>query len=92
MTLDEAKRVRELLKERDALESDLQQIERCSSITGHINEGSNGLGFTWAAKDFGFRVEACREIQYLIDGYKADIAKIDATIAHLASPNFPTEE
>ena len=83
MTLEEAERVRNLLKARDALMHDLQTVEQCESITGNINVGSSGYGFAWRKKD-----GSCA-IKYLIDGYKADIAAIDRLIAHLASPNFP---
>lgn len=92
MTLEEAERVRTLLKTRDALVHNLKMVEECRAISGQISDGTNGLGFTWGGKGFGFQKEACREIKYLVAGYKADIAAIDQTIRHLASPNFPEKE
>ena len=91
MTLEEAEKVRELLDARDALAKKLREIEQCHAISGTISDGTNGLGFTWGGDGFGFQTEPCREIRYLIEGYKADIAAIDHTISHLASPNFPDE-
>ena len=89
MTLEEAKRISDLLNKRGGLVHALERIEQCSSITGNINVGGNGYGIHWGCKDNGFQSGPCREIQYLIAGYKADIAAIDAQIESLNSPNFP---
>lgn len=88
MTIEEAKRISDLLKARGSLVHDLKNIEQCSSINGNINIGCNGLGFSWR-KSNGLEAKPDRELTYLIAGYKADIAAIDATLASLTSPNFP---
>ena len=89
MTLEEAKRISDLLKLRGTIVHDLERVEQCRSITGTINDGANGLGFTrWGSGD-GVKGEPCRETKYLIAGYKADIAVIDAMLESLSSPNFP---
>lgn len=87
MTLEEANKIRDILKERDDLAYDLALVESCNSITGNIHDGYNGRHFGWH-KSNGLEAKPDRELTYLIAGYKADIAAIDATIASLASPNF----
>ena len=85
MTLDEAKKVSDLLHAKDVLESDLREISRCNIIRAELCTDGGGRPVTW-------NKESNMEIRYLIDGYKADIAKINAVLESLASPNFPTTE
>ena len=72
MTLEKATEIKRLLDFRDELISQLKEFARCDSITGHINSGSNGLGFGWDNDS--------RQIRYLIEGTKRDIERIEKKI------------
>lgn len=72
MTLEQADNIRELLNHRDTLLSELRELEECSSVSGHINDGVNGLGFAWGRHS--------RQVKYLIDGITADIYTIEQRI------------
>lgn len=75
MTLEKANEIRQLLNLRDYLISQLDDFKKCTSIDGHINDGTNGLGFKWVKED--------RQIKYLIDGANREISKIEQIIADI---------
>lgn len=75
MTIGQADTIRHLMNMRDQLNQELNDLVRCESIDGHINDGVNGLGFRWG-KD-------SRPIHYLIEGTKREIADIDETISRI---------
>lgn len=75
MTIAQADTIRHLLNLRDGLKRELKDLVRCDSICGHINEGSNGLGFGWQ--------KGSRQIQYLIEGTEREIADIEKTISSI---------
>ena len=75
MTLEKANEIRKLLNLRDYLISELNYFQECDSISGNINQGSNGLGFKWEKED--------RQIKYLIDGATSEISKIEQIIADI---------
>ena len=72
ITLEKANEIRKLLNLRDYLISQLDDFKKCTSIDGHINDGTNGLGFKWEKED--------RQIKYLIDGATKEISKIEQII------------
>ena len=79
MTLAQAYEVKKLLDMRETLIKELRDIEECKSITGHINDGTNGLGFGWG--------NGTRMHKHLVNGVREDLKCIEEKIA-----NFPIEE
>lgn len=73
MTIKEAETIVNILEYRKKLTSELRDLDQCKSITGHINDGVNGLGFSWE--------QGSRQLKCLIEGTKAEIAKIDERIS-----------
>ena len=75
MTLEQAVKVKQLLTLRDSLLSQLRDLDKCDSISGHINEGGNGLGFRWNNNSW--------QIKCLIEGIKKEIQSVEETILKL---------
>ena len=75
MTLETAEKIRNLLNYRDELQMELKDYERCSSISGHINDEHNGLGFRWDKGE--------RQIQFLIDGTTKEIRNVETAIMQI---------
>lgn len=75
MTIKEAEVIGKLLENRKILMEELRELDQCKSITGHINDGVNGTGFRWEQGD--------RQIKYLIEGIKAELARVEETIAKI---------
>ena len=73
MTINEVKNIVEIWDCRERLLLELRELDQCMSITGHINDGTNGLGFRWE--------QGGRQLKYLIEGTKAELAKIDELIS-----------
>lgn len=72
MTLEKAEEIRKLLNHKDALVAELKDLMGCKSIDGHINDGTNGLGFRWD--------ENSRQVMYLIEGTKKEIEAVEKAI------------
>lgn len=77
MTLDQAENIRKLMTVRDMLYAELNELERCQSISGTINDGVNGRGFAWRNED------GDRHILYLTDGINKHIAEIEDEISDM---------
>ena len=73
MTIKEAEAIATLLGYRESLMSELRNLDQCESITGCINNRANGLGFRWGRDS--------RQLKYLIEGTKAEIAKVEEAIS-----------
>jgi hypothetical protein len=73
MTIKEAEHIAKILECRKELMSELRDLDQCKSITGHINDGVNGLGFGWA--------QGSRQLKYLIEGTKAELARVEEVIS-----------
>ena len=47
MTIEKAERIRDMLVLRSKLKSELEELEKCKSITTRINDGANGISRVW---------------------------------------------
>lgn len=72
MTLEQAEEIRKLLILRDNLVLQLKDFTGCESISGNINVGVNGLGFSWDSNSW--------QIKCLIEGTKKEIENIEETL------------
>jgi hypothetical protein len=73
MTIEQADVLRNLLNERDALLSSLDDIRACTVIRGEISDGVNGRPFTWKPGSVYHTV--------LVKGLSEEIAAFDDYIA-----------
>jgi hypothetical protein len=82
MTMEDAKKINELLLARQYLERELRDITQCSVILAEVCAENSGYTLRWEnGKSLA--------IEYLKEGYQKEVDKIDSLIASLDSPNFP---
>ncbi len=75
MTLDKAMEIKNLLNDRDCLISQLRNLAGCESITGHINDNVNGLGFRWEKDSL--------QVKWLLKGLKEEIRRVEEAISRI---------
>ena len=84
MTLSDAEKITKYIKRLNELKSKLNNYESCDTISGTINIGQNGLGFAWGKNSL--------EMQWLINGVKSEIEKINKIISDIKIVESVAEE
>lgn len=75
MTLEQAIEIKNLLNVREYLISQIRELQNCKSIDGHINDGVNGLGFSWDKNSL--------QVKWLIKGLREELTRIDEAISRI---------
>lgn len=75
MTLEKAIEIKNLLNARDNLISEIRELQNCESITGHINDRVNGLGFRWEKDSL--------QVKWLLKGLKEEIRRVEEAISRI---------